>query len=102
MDQGLGLGTASPFFNRHLASLTRFIPLWIPKATSTAAPPVFVLHGRYGGVVGDMASYDTFTMGGPHSVRPRPRLNLFFPNLLQSFYGPFLAAPSQALRKTAH
>eukprot|EP00884_Botryococcus_braunii_P006606 jgi/Botrbrau1/15947/Bobra.0260s0008.1 len=69
VDQGLGLGTAFPFFNRHQISATRFLPLLMPKATSSNPPPVLVLHGRYGGIVGDLASYDTFTLGGPHSVR---------------------------------
>lgn len=32
-------------------------------------PPVLVLHGHYGGCVGDLPSYEAFTLGGPHSVR---------------------------------
>lgn len=32
-------------------------------------PPVLVLHGHYGGCVGDLPSYDAFTLGGPYSVR---------------------------------
>ncbi|KAK9809832.1 hypothetical protein WJX72_000025 [[Myrmecia] bisecta] len=68
VDQGLGIGSGNPFFNRHIASLTRFIQLQKPKEGS-ATPPVLVLHGRYGGTIGDVASYDTFTLGGPYSVR---------------------------------
>ena len=34
-----------------------------------APPPVLVLHGRYGGCIGDLAAYDAFTLGGPYSVR---------------------------------
>ena len=30
---------------------------------------VAVAHARYGNCVGDMASYDYFTLGGPHSIR---------------------------------
>ena len=37
-------------------------------------PPVLVLHGRYGGSVGDLAAYDLFTLGGPHSVLLHRRL----------------------------
>jgi outer membrane protein assembly factor BamA len=33
------------------------------------APNTLVLHGRAGNCVGDMASYDYFTLGGPYSVR---------------------------------
>ncbi|KAJ6944912.1 hypothetical protein NC651_000062 [Populus alba x Populus x berolinensis] len=32
-------------------------------------PPVLVLNGHYGGCVGDLPSYDAFTLGGPYSVR---------------------------------
>lgn len=32
-------------------------------------PPVLVLHGHYGGCVGDLPSYEAFTLGGPYSVR---------------------------------
>ena len=30
---------------------------------------MLVLHGRYGGCIGDLAAYDAFTLGGPYSVR---------------------------------
>jgi outer membrane protein assembly factor BamA len=30
---------------------------------------VLVLHGHYAGCVGDLPSYDAFTLGGPYSVR---------------------------------
>ena len=33
------------------------------------APNTLVLHGRVGNCIGDMASYDYFTLGGPYSVR---------------------------------
>jgi outer membrane protein assembly factor BamA len=30
---------------------------------------VLVLHGRFGNCIGNLASYDAFTLGGPHSCR---------------------------------
>lgn len=69
VEQGLGLGSGSPLFNRHVASLTRFIKLRDPPAGSSSPPPVLVTHARYGATIGDMASYDAFTLGGPYSVR---------------------------------
>jgi hypothetical protein len=33
------------------------------------APNTLVLHGRVGNCIGEMASYDYFTLGGPYSVR---------------------------------
>lgn len=65
----MGIGSGMPFFNRHTASLTRFRQLAPIPEGSSAPPPVLVLHGRYGGCIGDMASYDLFMLGGPHSVR---------------------------------
>lgn len=68
LDQGLGIGSKFPFFNRHQMSMTRFIQL--KKAQNGGGPPpVMVFHGRYGGCVGDLPSYDAFTLGGPYSVR---------------------------------
>ncbi|CAL9184843.1 unnamed protein product [Musa hybrid cultivar] len=70
VDQGLGIGSNFPFFNRHQLTLTRFIPLkQLEEGVDKSAPPVLVLHGHYGGCVGDLASYDAFTLGGPYSVR---------------------------------
>lgn len=69
VDQGLGVGSASPFFNRHMVTFTRFIKLKSPKPNSVSPPLVAVAHARYGGCIGDMASYDYFTIGGPHSIR---------------------------------
>lgn len=68
-DQALFSGTGLPCYNRHSASLTRFIQLrGVPKK-SAMPPPVLVLHARYGGCVGSLASYDAFTLGGPYSCR---------------------------------
>ena len=71
MDQGFGLGSGNPIFNRHQASCTRFLqlPILQPVPGSTTPPASLILHARYGGAVGDLASYDCFTLGGPHSVR---------------------------------
>ncbi|KAJ7564008.1 hypothetical protein O6H91_03G133900 [Diphasiastrum complanatum] len=69
LDQGLGIGSKFPFFNRHQLTMTRFIQLKAEERGSEKPPPVAVLHGRYGGCVGDLPSYDAFTLGGPYSVR---------------------------------
>jgi hypothetical protein len=35
---------------------------------NTQAPNTLVLHARAGNCVGDLASYDFFSLGGPYSV----------------------------------
>lgn len=69
MEQGLGIGSGAPFFNRATAALTRFVKLRDPPPGSASPPPTLVLHTRAGHALGDMASYDYFTLGGPFSVR---------------------------------
>ncbi|GAB2285813.1 Putative translocon at the outer envelope membrane of chloroplasts 75-III [Dionaea muscipula] len=70
IDQGLGIGSNFPFFNRHQLTITKFIPLRkVAKTAGDSPPPVLVLHGHYGGCVGDLPSYDAFVLGGPYSVR---------------------------------
>ncbi|KAL1222089.1 Protein TOC75-3 [Cardamine amara subsp. amara] len=70
VDQGLGIGSKFPFFNRHQLTLTRFIQLQqVEEGVGKSPPPVLVLHGHYGGCVGDLPSYDAFVLGGPYSVR---------------------------------
>ncbi|XP_024974988.1 protein TOC75-3, chloroplastic [Cynara cardunculus var. scolymus] len=70
LDQGLGIGSKFPFFNRHQLTMTRFIQLKeVEEGAGKPPPPVLVLHGHYGGCVGDLPSYDAFTLGGPYSVR---------------------------------
>ncbi|GER52006.1 outer membrane family protein [Striga asiatica] len=70
LDQGLGIGSKFPIFNRHQLTLTRFLPLKkVEEGAGKPPPPVLVLHGHYGGCVGDLPSYDAFTLGGPYSVR---------------------------------
>ena len=68
VEQGLGLGSNHPFFNRHRLAWTRFQPLEAVSQESRKAPMVLVLHGGYGGCVGDALPYDLFTLGGPYSV----------------------------------
>ncbi|CAA2969642.1 TOC75-3, chloroplastic [Olea europaea subsp. europaea] len=70
LDQGLGVGSKFPFFNRHQLTVTQFFQLkQVEEAAGKPPPPVLVLHGHYGGCVGDLPSYDAFTLGGPYSVR---------------------------------
>lgn len=70
LDQGLGIGINSPFFNRHQLTVTKFLQLkQVEEGSGKPPPPVLVLHGHYGGCVGDLPSYDAFTLGGPYSVR---------------------------------
>ncbi|KAF3454663.1 hypothetical protein FNV43_RR05111 [Rhamnella rubrinervis] len=70
VDQGLGIGSKFPFFNRHQLTLTQFFQLKkVEEGAGKPPPPVLVLHGHYGGCVGDLPSYDAFTLGGPYSVR---------------------------------
>ncbi|KAI4334555.1 hypothetical protein L6164_019233 [Bauhinia variegata] len=70
VDQGLGIGSKFPFFNRHQLTVTRFLQLLpVEEGAGKPPPPVLVLHGHYGGCVGDLPSYDAFTLGGPYSVR---------------------------------
>ncbi|XP_039136090.1 protein TOC75-3, chloroplastic [Dioscorea cayenensis subsp. rotundata] len=70
LDQGLGIGSKFPVFNRHQLTVTRFLQLkQVEEGAGRPPPPVLVLHGHYGGCVGDLPSYDAFTLGGPYSVR---------------------------------
>lgn len=70
LDQGLGIGSKFPIFNRHQLTMTKFIQLKeVEEGAGKPPPPVLVLHGHYGGCVGDLPSYDAFTLGGPYSVR---------------------------------
>lgn len=69
VDQSVGVGTGFPFYNRHSFACTRFLQLRKVPKKSAKPPPVLVLHGRYAGVIGDCASYDAFTLGGPYSCR---------------------------------
>ncbi|KAL2456834.1 Protein TOC75-3 [Forsythia ovata] len=69
-DQGLGIGSKFPFFNRHKLTMTKFCPLkQVEEGNGKPAPPVLVLHGLYGGCVGDLPNHEALTLGGPYSVR---------------------------------
>jgi len=69
VDQGLGLGTKAPLFNRLTAAATRFIQLKGPAANSNRPPITLIAHGRMGNTIGDLPVYDSFLLGGPYSVR---------------------------------
>ncbi|KAG2561269.1 hypothetical protein PVAP13_8KG150000 [Panicum virgatum] len=48
VDQGLGIGSKNPFFNRHQLSVTKFIKLNNQEKGAGKPPPaVLALHGRY-------------------------------------------------------
>ncbi len=64
-----GLGSKFPFFNCHQVTLTWFVQLQQEDWQVSEKPPlVGVVHGCYRGCMGDLASYDAFTLGGPYSV----------------------------------
>ena len=69
IDQGLGVGTGAPLFNRATASLTRFLPLGPARPRLRLGPPSLALHARAGAALGDLPAYDAFLLGGPYSVR---------------------------------
>lgn len=69
VEQGLGPLGGGALFNRHQASLTRFMQLRKPGRRSQLPPLSLVGHATYAGCIGDLAAYDTFTLGGPYSVR---------------------------------
>ena len=62
VDQRLGIGSKFSFFNRrHQLTLTRFIQLQqVEEGAGKPPPPVLVLHGHYGGCVGDLPSDEAF------------------------------------------
>ncbi|PSC70609.1 chaperonin 60B2 [Micractinium conductrix] len=67
VEQGLGIGTKAPFFNRMEAQSTRFVKLTNPRGK--AAPVTLVAHGKVGNAMGDLPTYDAYLLGGPYSVR---------------------------------
>ena len=69
VDQGLGIGSKSPFFNRLYVAATRFIQLKKPNKGSKSPPITAVLQTNVGNTIGDMPVYDSFLLGGPYSVR---------------------------------
>ena len=87
VDQGLGVGSGSPLFNRVTLSMTRHlklpsslfggkVPLQLPEVVAPRPslagprpPASLVLHARGGAAVGALPSYEAFVLGGPHSAR---------------------------------
>ncbi|GIL43025.1 hypothetical protein Vafri_837 [Volvox africanus] len=86
LDQGLNpsirlpggrkLGLSGGIYNRATASYTKFIEApFLPKLTTEQlwkdrkAPYTVVLHAKAGNALGELASYDYFSLGGPYSVR---------------------------------
>merc|ERR1712185_590254 len=74
VEHGTGIGSCYPFFNRHMASMTRFIPLhqiyggWLFNRLAYITPPSsLVVNGKVGNCIGDIAFYDYHALGGPHS-----------------------------------
>lgn len=65
MEQGLGVGSGAPFFNRMEAQATRFLQLTKPRGKG--APVTFVAHAKLGNTLGDLPAYDAFLLGGPFS-----------------------------------
>ncbi|XP_024540374.1 protein TOC75, chloroplastic [Selaginella moellendorffii] len=58
VDQGVGLGSkTTSFFNKHLLSTTRFLPL---PSTTPDSFPLVILRARYGGMLGMAPSYLAF------------------------------------------
>lgn len=72
IDQGLGLGSSLPFFNRHVLSATRFIPVPVgpfKTANLSKGQPQVIVSAKYANCIGDLPTYEAFPLGGPHSVR---------------------------------
>ena len=65
VEQGLGIGSGAPLFNRMEAQCTRFWKLTTPRGKS--APVTLVAHGKVGNTIGDLPAYDAFLLGGPFS-----------------------------------
>jgi len=65
VNQGIGFS----FFNCFTASMTRFTPIPMPQNLKRKLPISLVLHGKVGNSIGDVASYNYFTLGGPFSCR---------------------------------
>jgi hypothetical protein len=55
-------------FNRHQLAMTRYM-LLRKETPKDQLPSVVVLHARYGGCLGDVTNYRSFSNGGPYSLR---------------------------------
>ena len=65
VEQGLGIGTRAPLFNRMEAQSTRFWKLTQPLGKHT--PVTLVTHCKVGNALGDLPAYDAYLLGGPFS-----------------------------------
>ena len=76
LPNGSSFGLSGGLYNRLMVTFTKFMQLpGLPKLTvdkvwvDRMAPNTLVLHARGGNCLGDMGSYDYFSLGGPYSVR---------------------------------
>ena len=65
-EQSIPLGLGNVSMNRFQANYSRFRPVKLFKSDK---PQVFAVNVQAGTVLGDLASYDTFNLGGTNSVR---------------------------------
>jgi len=65
-EQSIPLGLGNVSMNRLQANYSRFKPVKLFKSDK---PQVFAVNVQAGTVLGDLASYDTFNLGGTNSVR---------------------------------
>ncbi len=65
-EQSIPLGLGNVSMNRLQANYSRFRPVKLFKSDK---PQVFAVNVQAGTVLGDLASYDTFNIGGTNSVR---------------------------------
>ena len=66
VEQGVGLGSDKPLFNRLRATATHFHQ--IGQTVPGEAPKSLVIHSKGGACIGDQPPYELFTLGGPFSV----------------------------------
>ncbi|KAF5842636.1 75 kDa chloroplast membrane translocon [Dunaliella salina] len=76
LGKGRSLGLSGGLYNKCQATFTKFMQMpFLPKLTEDnvwvdrKAPNTLVAHARAGNCIGDMGSYDYFSLGGPYSVR---------------------------------
>ncbi len=67
MDQSIPVGNASIFFNRISANYTYFMPLNL--FGFAPGNRTLVLNAQGGTILGDAPPYETFSLGGPNSIR---------------------------------
>ncbi len=67
IDQSVPIGNASIFFNRISANYTYFLPLNL--FGFAPGNRTLVLNAQSGTIIGDAPPYESFSLGGPNSVR---------------------------------